>query len=237
MLDAINEINSIVQSIDNVRTTQKLNSTQNVRVLLAHWNYDGERVERYGGFRWVFNHWRELKENPTDEIDEICSEKICILSFESREQIAQCGDSGNPKRKNMLEKIKLLLRLETVAYVQTPPKQLEDIEQAVKKLSKISFLSNPSDIKKVEQSLHEMDFYQVLNSYLHELSHKHDNSSLETFKNIRTDLPSNLKSELSGLLDDFQFTLENFQVNNTLESLITSDAYINLNEKVQKGWF
>ena len=235
--EAVNKINSVVRNIENVRTTQKLNSCKDVRVMLAHWDYDEACVKRYGGIKWVFNQWRNLLKNDNNAMDKICSEKICILSFESDEQICQNGDSKDMKRQKMLGKIRILLNLETVTYLQTPPKQLEDIQRAVENLSEISFLSDDTNIEQIEQCLREMNFYQVLNSYLHDLSHKCDDSSLKTFESIRNKLPSDLENELSGLLDKFQTELEGFSASSAAESWIMNDAYICLNKKVQEGWF
>ena len=241
-MGSVTRINATVQSIDNVCITNKCSSYKDVRVLLAHWDYERHCVKKYGGIKWIFDHWRDLLEEGGDTMGEICSEKICILSFESEKQICQVKnkDRENTKKAHMMEKIEMLMALETVTYIQTPPNQLEDIKQAVAELSQISVLSNDTNVECIEHCLHEMNCYQELNEYLHDLSHKpykYDVSSLETFKNIRTKLRNRMKNELSNLLDGFQTTLENFPENNTLNSWVEHDAYKNLNQKVQEGWF
>ena len=235
----VDKINAIVQSIENVCITHERRSSKDVRVILAHWDYGSGYVKKYGGIKWIFDHWRDLFKRGKNTIDQICLEKICILSFESEKQICQVKnrDREDTKKANMMKKIEMLMALETVTYIQTPPKQLKDIERAVADLSKILFLSNDADIEQIEYCLHEMNSYQELNEYLHKVSHKYDASFLETFKNIRTKLPDRMKSELSNLLDDFQTALENFPENNTYNSWIEHDAYKNLNQKVQEGWF
>lgn len=232
----VGEINAILQSIENVCITHEHRSSKEVRVVLAHWDYGSSYVKKHGGIKWIFDHWKDLLDEEENTMDQICSEKICILSFESEEQICQVRnkDRADTKKANMMEKIKMLLALETVTYIQTPPKQLEDIKQAVADLSEIPCLSNSTEI---EHCLHEMNSYQELNEYLHKVSHKYDASTLETFKNIRAKLPDRMKSELSNLLDGFQTALENFPEDNAFNSWIEHDAYKNLNQKVHDGWF
>ena len=236
----VGEINTIVQGIKNVCITHERRSVKEVRVILAHWDYKSDRVKKYGGIKWIFDHWRDLLKQGGNTMDQICKEKICILSFESGEQICQVKnkDREDTKKANMMKKIEMFMALETVTYIQTPPKKLEDIKRAVKDLSEVSYLSNST--KEVEHCLHEMNCYQELNEYLHDLSHqsyKYDALSLETFEKIKTKLPDRMRNELSNLLYDFQTALGNFPDDSVLGSWIEHDAYKNLNQKVQEGWF
>ena len=119
-----------------------------VRVILADWNYTEKRVEKYGGFRWIFNRWWELLNADAPRK----MEKTCVLGFDPESTVRD------------EEKGHMLLEQEGVVYLQVPPAQLQDIQDAVTILSEQPY---PNLDSSMEQWVTERHFYAELQEYLH----------------------------------------------------------------------
>ena len=174
---------------------------ENVRAVLAHWDYKNECVEKYAGIRWIFDQWKLLrKKTETNEkfMTKVSSEwKICILSFEPRTYFKS--------RKE----IKMLLDLETVKYVQTPPGKLQDIKSSISELSKAPNIPDKKQLNLLGKVLDNMIFCQQLKEYTHQFSRgDHDDDSLDKFREYTKVPPKNLDEDVRSALREFRDTLD-----------------------------
>ena len=241
----VDNINAIVEHINNVCIPHQLNSYNEepydgVLVVLAHWDYENHCAKKYQGIKWIFDHWRKLSEQGESTAFKVYSEKVCILSFESEEKICSIDDQDieDKRKENMIYSIRMLMALETVTYIQTPPGKLKHIKKTVQELSKISFLQRDDSKNIIEYYLKKMNSYQALETYLHNVSSECDASSLGEFNKIINNMSNNMKEELEGILTDFQSALERcIENDNPASCLKENDAYMALAEKVREGWF
>ena len=221
--DALTEINYLLNSINAYTPQRGIDITQDtlssdVCVILAHWDYEESYIEQYPGIRWIFRQWAELRKNNNNRnfITKINTWRVCILSFEPQEYF------------RTQEKINMLLDLDTVGYLQTPPGNLKDIETMIEKLSNIHF--GNCNYEQLGGFLDEMNFYELLNDYLHKFSRK-DYEGIDYFQARISNIPQTLRKDTRDALENFQSTFGD----------VGSDSFKqecrNLYEKVQRGWF
>ena len=167
-----------------------------VRVILADWNYTEKRVEKYGGFRWIFNRWWELLNADAPHK----MEKTCVLGFDP--ELTVRGE----------EKGRMLLEQKGVVYLQIPPAQLQDIQDTVTILSE---QLHPNLGSSMEQWVTERHFYDELWLYLHAFRNRirffsegtktadleKYNMELRTLRRIKAKYPDTLTAMLVSLED------------------------------------
>ena len=201
--NAVKEINNILTRLDvyapsDFDALQSTFSPTKVYAVLAHWDYENNHVGEYAGISWIFRQWAALRKSNNDDdfIAKVSEWKICVLSFEPRKHIES------------REKIKMLLALENVKYLRTPPGQLKDIERKVEELSKVVVTGHERQ-GELDKLIGEMDSYELLNNYLHDFCkkdefNKKDHILLKQFKNDIDYIRENLKEEDVPALNNFQ---------------------------------
>ena len=200
---AVREIDNILTRLDvyvpsDFDALQGTFSPTKVYAVLAHWDYKNNRVKEYAGIRWIFQQWAELRRsNSDDDFIAIVNEwKICILSFEPIEHIES------------KERIKMLLALENIKYIQTPPGQWKDIENIVDELSEAVTTGYEGEL---DEFIGEMDSYELLKNYLHDFRKKDEFNKkyrilLSQFKDDIDYICENLKEEDKPAFNSFLLT-------------------------------
>ena len=172
---------------------------ENVRAVLAHWDYKNKCVEEYAGIKWIFDQWKLLREKTTNEefMTKVNSEwKICILSFEPRTYFKS------------RDEVEMLLDLKTVKYVQTPPGKLQDIKSSISEISKAPNIPGKEQLNLLGKVLDKIIFPMQLKEHLHNFSRgDHDDDSLDKFREYTKVPPKTLDEDVRGALLEFRDTL------------------------------
>ena len=170
---------------------------ENVRAVLAHWDYKNKCVEEYAGIKWIFKQWKLLREKTTNEkfMTKVSREwKICVLSFEPLTYFES--------RKE----VKMLLDLKTVEYVQTPPGKLQDIKSVVNELSKTDNTPSKEQSNLLGKVLDKIIFPIQLKEHTHKFS-RGEYDLLDKFREYTKVPPETLDEDVRNALLEFRDTL------------------------------
>lgn len=213
----------------NLNITKFPSSSDGVYVVLMHWDYEKNRGEDYAGISWIFSQWGVLREKNSKEDFgiRVSRLKICIVSFESVSSFKSIKHIRSKKR------IKMLLALKNVEYLQIPPRQ-KDIKKVAEKLSKQVIKNHKKQLETLGGFLDEDACLKQLFEYLHQLNSKENKDSVlqELKKEIDHICETLQDTDVYVALKDFQSTFED------PESEAFQDKYENLLQKVvQEGGF